>query len=73
MFFILIIYTQGCASHPQPGGGSPTPDLAIFENWGGIFFKNYKFYMTHFGLIKLKSSNLLDITIDGYKVINYII
>ena len=57
------------------GGGSP-PDLAIFENWGGggggIFFKNYKFYMTHFGLIKLESSNLLDITIDGYKVINYI-
>ena len=28
--------------------------------------------MTHFGLIKLESSNLLDITIDGYKVINYI-
>ena len=30
---------------------------------GGFFFKNYKFYMTHFGLIKLESSNLLDITI----------
>ena len=29
-----IIILQGCASHPQPGGGSP-PDLAIFENWGG--------------------------------------
>ena len=29
---------------------------------GGIFFENYKFYMTHFGLIKLESSNLLDIT-----------
>ena len=28
--------------------------------------------MTHFGLIKLESSNLLDITICGFKVINYI-
>ena len=33
----------------------------------GIFFENYKFYMAYFGLIKLESSNLLDITIiDGY-------
>ena len=42
--------------------------------WGGIppqnfevppwFFKNYKFYMKHFGLIKLESSNLLDITLQ---------
>ena len=49
------------------GGGSP-PLLAIFQNWGGeggeFFSKIISFiiYMTHFGLIKLESSNLLDIT-----------
>ena len=31
------------------------------------------FYMTHFGLIKLESSNLLDITICGYNVIKIIL
>ena len=33
---------------------------------GGFFFENYKFYMPHFGLIKLESSNLLDITTDAF-------
>ena len=51
-------------------GRFPPPLLAILQNWGGggegeFFFENYKFYMTHFGLIKLESSNLLDITIDA--------
>ena len=57
------------------GGGSP-PVLTIFENWGGgggeFFFENYKFYMAYFGLIKLESSNLLDIIIiDGYYKYTY--
>ena len=46
------------------GGGSP-PLLAIFQNWGGgggEFFSKIISFMTHFGLIKLESSNLLDIT-----------
>ena len=67
-------YTQGCASHSQPGGRFP-PTFGNFPKLGGrrggIFFENYKFYMTHFGLIKLESSNLLDITIiDGYIVLH---
>ena len=57
------------------GGGSP-PLLAIFQNWGGeggeFFSKIISFiiYMTHFGLIKLESSNLL--ANIKYTVPNYI-
>ena len=58
------------------GRGEVPPDLTIFEKWGEggggggeFFFENYEFYMTHFGLIKLESSNLLDITIDALKYI----
>ena len=60
-----ISLTQGCASHPQPGGGSP-PDLTIFANWGGGGGEIFSKIMTHFGLIKLESSNLLDITTDAF-------
>ena len=50
--------------------------MTIFENWGGgggeFFSENYKFYMAYFGLIKLESSNLLDIIIiDGYYKYTY--
>ena len=52
------------------GGGSP-PDLTIFANWGGGGGEFFSKIMTHFGLIKLESSNLLDITIiDGYIVLH---
>jgi len=36
---------------------------------GGDFFENYEFYMTHSGLIKLESSNLLDIIFLPYSTV----
>ena len=47
---------QGCASHPQPGGRFP--QIWQFSKTGveeGFIFENLKFYMTHFGPIKLES------------------
>ena len=71
---IRMVLLRVVQSIRNQGGGSP--QIWQFSKTGGEeggnFFKIYKFYMTHFGLIKLESSNLLDITIiDGYKVINY--
>ena len=55
---LASLVKQGCASLFQPGGGPP-PRFGNFPKLGkgGIFFENYKFYMTCFGLIKLESSN----------------